>query len=122
MSKQHTAVAARERRHRRVRRKVRGTTVRPRLCVFRSLTHIYAQLIDDDSGRTLMAASDKENEMASQANGKTKTAVAGLVGRLIGQRAREKGIEQVVFDRGGYKFHGRVKALADAAREAGLRF
>jgi large subunit ribosomal protein L18 len=69
-----------------------------------------------------MAASDKENEMAAQANGKAKTAVAGLVGRLIGQRAREKGIEQVVFDRGGYKFHGRVKALADAAREAGLRF
>ena len=72
MSKQHTAVAARERRHRRVRRKVRGTAVRPRLCVFRSLTHIYAQVIDDDSGRTLMAASDKENEMASQANGKTR--------------------------------------------------
>jgi large subunit ribosomal protein L18 len=122
MSKQNTAVAARERRHQRVRRKIRGTAVRPRLCVFRSLTHIYAQVIDDESGRTLTAASDREDEMVSQVDGKTKTAVAGLVGRLIGQRARKKGIEQVVFDRGGYRFHGRVKALADAARETGLRF
>jgi large subunit ribosomal protein L18 len=122
MRKSKTAVAARERRHRRVRRKIRGTAARPRLCVFRSLSHIYVQVIDDDAGRTLTAASDKENDLASQSNGKTKTAVAGLVGQLIGQRARQKGIEQVVFDRGGYRFHGRVKALADAAREAGLRF
>jgi len=122
MTKGKTAVAARERRHQRVRRKVRGTAARPRLCVFRSLSHIYAQVIDDDAGRTLTAASDKEDDLVSQLNGKPKTAVAGLVGRLIGQRAREKGIEKVVFDRGGYRFHGRVKALADAAREAGLRF
>jgi large subunit ribosomal protein L18 len=122
MRKSKTAVAARERRHQRVRRKIRGSAARPRLCVFRSLSHIYVQVIDDDAGRTLTAASDRENDLASQSNGKTKTAVAGLVGRLIGQRAREKGIEQVVFDRGGYRFHGRVKALADAAREAGLRF
>jgi large subunit ribosomal protein L18 len=122
MTKGKTAVAARERRHQRVRRKIRGTAARPRLCVFRSLSHIYVQVINDDAGRTLTAASDRENDLVSQSNGKTKTAVAGLVGRLIGQRAREKGIEQVVFDRGGYRFHGRVKALADAAREAGLRF
>ncbi len=129
MTKTRTAVAARQRRHRRVRKKIRGTAARPRLCVFRSLSHIYAQVIDDDAGRTLMAASDLEEALASQANGlpagrqgKTKTAVAGLVGELVGRRAREKGIEQVVFDRGGYKFHGRVKALAQAAREAGLRF
>ncbi len=122
MRKSKTAVAARVRRHQRVRRKIRGTAARPRLCVFRSLSHIYVQVIDDDAGRTLTAASDRENDLASQSNGKTKTAVAGLVGRLIGQRARQKGIEKVVFDRGGYRFHGRVKALADAAREAGLRF
>jgi large subunit ribosomal protein L18 len=122
MTKQKTAVAARKRRHERVRKKIRGTAARPRLCVFRSLSHIYAQVIDDDAGRTLTAASDLEAALAAQVNGKTKTDVAGLVGELVGKRAREKGIEQVVFDRGGYKFHGRLKALAEAARQAGLRF
>lgn len=122
MKKTKTARAARIRRHKRVRRKVRGTAQRPRLCVFRSLSHIYAQVIDDDAGRTLVAASDLEPEARSQVDGKTKNEVARLVGGLVGKRATEHGIDQVVFDRGGYKHHGRVKALADAAREAGLRF
>lgn len=122
MTKERTAVAARKRRHRRVRRKVRGTPGRPRLAVFRSLSHIYAQVIDDDSGRTLVAASDLEQAVRGKLDSKTKTDTAGLVGDLIGRRAVEKGIQQVVFDRGGYKFHGRVKALAEAARAAGLKF
>jgi large subunit ribosomal protein L18 len=122
MKAKKTAWAARVRRHRRVRKKVRGTAVRPRLCVFRSLSHIYAQVVDDESGRTLVAASDLEAEMRSDGKDATKTAIAGKVGALLGRRSREKGIEQVVFDRGGYKYHGRVKALAEAAREAGLKF
>jgi large subunit ribosomal protein L18 len=119
-TKGKTAVAARLRRHERVRKQVRGTASRPRLCVFRSLSHIYAQVIDDVAGRTLAAASDVEKALT--VDGKKKTEVAGAVGELVAQRAREKGIEQVVFDRGGYRFHGRVKALAEAARKAGLRF
>ncbi|MDI6858813.1 MAG: 50S ribosomal protein L18 [Dehalococcoidia bacterium] len=122
MAEERTAVAARKRRHKRVRRRVKGTPGRPRLAVFRSLSHIYAQVIDDDSGRTLVAASDLEQAVRSRMDSKTKTNIAGLVGELIGRRAIEKGIQQVVFDRGGYKFHGRVKALAEAARAAGLKF
>lgn len=122
MSRKKTAVAARKRRHLRVRRKVRGSPERPRLAVFRSLSHIYAQVIDDESGRTLAAASDLEQVVRSQTDSKTKTDTASLVGDLIGKRALQKGIRQVVFDRGGYKFHGRVKALAEAARAAGLKF
>jgi large subunit ribosomal protein L18 len=122
MKRTKTARAARIRRHRRVRRRVRGTAQHPRLCVFRSLSHIYAQVIDDDAGRTLVAASDLDPEARSQVDGKTKSEAARLVGDLLGKRAVERGIGQVVFDRGGYRFHGRVKALADAAREAGLRF
>lgn len=114
--------AARVRRHRRVRRKVVGTAERPRLCVFRSLNHIYTQVIDDGGGHTLVAASDLEADIRQQANGKRKTEVAGLVGQRLAERALEKGIGTVVFDRGGYKFHGRVKALADAARQGGLVF
>jgi len=121
-AKGKTAVAARQRRHERVRGKVKGTASRPRLCVFRSLSHIYAQVIDDDAGRTLAAASDIEKMLATSRDGKKKTDVAVAVGEIVAQRAREKGIEQVVFDRGGYRFHGRVKALAEAARKAGLRF
>jgi len=121
-AKGKTAVAARHRRHERVRAKVKGTASRPRLCVFRSLSHIYAQVIDDGAGRTLAAASDTEKALASNRDGKKKTDVAVAVGELVARRAREKGIEQVVFDRGGYRFHGRVKALAEAARKAGLRF
>ena len=121
-TKGKTAVAARQRRHERVRNKVKGTATRPRLCVFRSLTHIYAQVIDDVAGRTLAAASDVEKTLAAARDGKKKMDVATAVGDLIARRAREKGVEQVVFDRGGYRFHGRVKALAEAARKVGLRF
>lgn len=110
------------RRHRRVRAKVRGTAARPRLNVFRSLQHIYAQLIDDTAGHTLAAASTLDRELrASLKNGGTVEA-ARAVGKLIAERGRALGIEKVVFDRGGYKYHGRVQALADSAREAGLVF
>ncbi|MCH8900978.1 MAG: 50S ribosomal protein L18 [Chloroflexi bacterium] len=122
MKRTKTPYAARLRRHLRVRKKVRGTPQQPRLVVFRSLGHIYAQVIDDVAGHTLAAASDLEKTIRSQVNGKPKTAVAKLVGELVAQRARERGVGQVVFDRGGYRFHGRVKALADSAREAGLTF
>jgi len=109
-------------RHLRVRRKVRGLPQRPRLSVFRSHAHVYAQLIDDAVGTTLASASSLEDPVRAARNGKSKSEVAKLVGRLIAQRAQKKGIAAVVFDRGGYKFHGRVKALADAAREGGLIF
>ena len=122
MKRQKTSYAARLRRHLRVRKKVRGTAQRPRLSVYRSLSHIYAQVIDDDTGRTLAAASDVEAAARGEVNGKRKTEVAKMVGELIAQRARERGITQVVFDRGGYQFHGRVKTLADGARGAGLTF
>lgn len=114
--------AQRKRRHLRVRRKVTGTPQRPRLAVYRSLSHIYAQVIDDTQGHTLVAASSLDSLIREQRNGKSKTEVARLVGDLLAQRARERGIAQVVFDRGGFKYHGRVKALADAAREKGLIF
>jgi len=122
MKRQKTAYAARLRRHLRVRKKVHGSPQQPRLSVYRSLSHIYAQVIDDESGRTLAAASDVEAAARGQAKGKPKTDVAKLVGELVAQRALERGISQVVFDRGGYQYHGRVKALAAAAREAGLKF
>jgi large subunit ribosomal protein L18 len=112
----------RKRRHLRVRAKLSGTAERPRLNVFRSSAHTYAQLIDDTAGHTLAAASSREAEALSAAEGSTKTERAKAVGQLIGERAKAAGIERVVFDRGGYKYHGRVKALADAAREAGLDF
>jgi len=92
------------------------------LCVFRSLNHIYAQVIDDSKGHTLASASTLDPEMKSEAMGKAKTGMAELVGSLVAKRALSKGISQVVFDRGGYKYHGRVKALAEAARQAGLKF
>ncbi len=113
---------ARKRRHERVRKRVEGTTSRPRLCVFRSLNHIYAQVVDDKDGRTVATASTLDTGIKSSSESKNKKAMAELVGKLIAERTKEKGIEQVVFDRGGYKYHGRVKALADAARGAGLRF
>jgi len=112
--------AARARRHRRIRKRVIGTPARPRLSVFRSLKHIYAQVIDDSRGMTLASASS--NEVKLRGNDGVKVSRAQSVGSLIAQRAREKGVEKVVFDRGGYIYHGRVKALADAAREAGLDF
>jgi large subunit ribosomal protein L18 len=105
--------------HQRIRRKVHGTTERPRLAVFRSLKHIYAQVIDDAQGRTLAAASSTEKSAAA---GGGNLAGAREIGKVIAARAKEKGISKVVFDRGGYLYHGRVKALADAAREAGLEF
>jgi len=112
----------RERRHRRIRKRVVGTPERPRLNVFRSLKHIYAQIIDDSRGHTLVAASTLEPEVRAQINGMSKVEQASVVGRVLAQRAREVGIRQVVFDRGGYKYHGRVKALAEGAREGGLVF
>ena len=122
MKKTATMRAARIRRHARVRRRVKGTPERPRLAVFRSLSHIYAQVIDDVDGKTIAAASDVESDLASKVNGKKKEEVATLIGSLVAERAREKGVTKVVFDRGGFVFHGRVKALAEAAREGGLEF
>lgn len=106
--------------HRRIRRKIRGTSERPRLAIFRSLAHIYAQVIDDAQGRTLVSASSVEKDGPVKSGG--NVAAAKAVGKLIADRAKEKGVRRVVFDRGGYLYHGRVKALADAAREAGLEF
>ncbi len=111
-----------DRRHRRVRAKVDGTAARPRLNVFRSLTNIYAQVIDDLSGHTLASASTIDNEIAKQIDGKTKREAAKIVGQVLAQRAKEAGISSVVFDRGGYQYHGRVAALAEGAREGGLNF
>jgi large subunit ribosomal protein L18 len=122
MKRQKTAYHARLRRHLRVRKKVEGSPARLRLSVYRSLTHIYAQVIDDVAGRTLAAASDIETALRGSKDGKKKTDVAKLVGELIGKRAVEQGISHVVLDRGGYRYHGRVKALADGARSAGLQF
>lgn len=113
---------ARRRRHERVRKRVKGTTSRPRLCVFRSLNHIYAQVVDDKDGYTIATASTLDTDIKGDSKSKNKKAMAELVGKLIAERTKKEGIEQVVFDRGGYKYHGRVKALADAARGAGLRF
>jgi large subunit ribosomal protein L18 len=109
----------RVRRHNRVRRKIQGTHERPRLAVFRSNRYIYAQVIDDEAGSTLVAASSQEAALRDRT---LTVETAGEVGKLIGERASEAGISTVVFDRGGYRFHGRVKALADAARDAGLEF
>jgi len=103
-----------------VRKKVQGTAERPRLNVFRSMKHIYAQVIDDRLGRTLVSASTLDPAIREELNGLKKTEQARIVGRLVGQRTVETGITAVVFDRGGYKYHGRVRALADGAREAGL--
>ncbi len=113
---------ARIRRHRRVRAKISGTPGRPRLNVFRSLSHIYAQIIDDEAGHTLVSASTVDREVRGQVEEKSKTEAAQLVGQLVAKRAQEIGVKEVVFDRGGFRYHGRVKALADAAREAGLEF
>jgi large subunit ribosomal protein L18 len=115
----HTAHVARLRRHHRVRRRVAGTPERPRLAVFRSNQHIYAQLIDDVAGRTIAAASDAEPDMRESG---TKTARAQAVGKRLAERSKQAGIDAAVFDRGGFRFAGRVKALADAAREEGLVF
>jgi len=112
----------RQRLHDRIRKKIRGTQERPRLAVFRSQGHIYAQVIDDDAGQTLCAASSLDKDLRAKAKRGGNVAAAKDVGALIASRAREKGLAAVVFDRGGFHYHGRIKALADAAREAGLKF
>jgi large subunit ribosomal protein L18 len=112
----------RNRIHRRIRKKLAGTPARPRLAVFRSQSHIYAQIIDDDGGRTLAAASSLDKDVKGDHKRGANVAAAKAVGNLIATRAKEKGIEAVVFDRGGFQYHGRIKALADAAREGGLKF
>ena len=112
----------RQRVHKRIRRKVAGTTQRPRLAVFRSVKHIYAQVIDDTVGHTLAAASSNEKSDKKEVKNGGNVAGAKAVGKLLAERAKDKGVKTVVFDRGGYLYHGRVKALADAAREGGLEF
>ena len=112
----------RQRVHERVRRRVVGTTERPRLCVYRSLGHIYAQVIDDHSGRTLASASSLDKGTRANIKGGGNIAAAKIVGKTVAERSLAAGIQQVVFDRGGYMYHGRVEALANAAREAGLKF
>jgi large subunit ribosomal protein L18 len=112
--------AARRKRHDRIRLTMAGTAGRPRLAVFRSLNHIYAQVIDDASGRTLAAASTVEKDLRGSKS--TKSEEAAVIGRLIAERSKAAGIERVVFDRAGFRYHGRIKSLADAAREAGLEF
>jgi len=114
--------AVRKARHDRIRRHINGTPERPRLNVYRSLNHIYAQLIDDIAGITLVAASTQDAELKGKLDDKSKVEAAGLVGELIGSRAKEKGVSKIVFDRGGYLYTGRVAALAEGARKAGLDF
>ena len=113
---------ARTRRHLRVRMKISGTPERPRLNVYRSIKHIYAQVIDDTQGHTVAAASTLDKEVVPQLDGKSKKEQAALVGKALAERTIAAGITDVVFDRGGYQFHGRVKALADSARKSGLKF
>jgi large subunit ribosomal protein L18 len=120
MTQLATRGGARRKRHDRIRLTLAGTAGRPRLAVFRSLNHIYAQVIDDASGRTLVAASTVEKEL--RGSKATKSEEAASIGRLIAERAKEAGIERVVFDRAGFRYHGRIKSLADAARDAGLDF
>ncbi len=117
-----TPVLARQRRHARVRKSVAGTPARPRLNVFRSAQHIYAQVIDDVAGHTLAAASDADKALAGEVKGKNKTERAAVVGKAIAERAKANGVSLVVFDRGGYRYHGRVAGVAGAARDAGLKF
>jgi large subunit ribosomal protein L18 len=120
MTKVASRGAARQKRHDRIRLRLEGTESRPRLAVFRSNIHIYAQVIDDGTGKTLAAASTVEKELRGSKS--TKTEEAAVVGRLIAERAKTAGVERVVFDRAGFRYHGRIKSLADAAREAGLDF
>lgn len=113
---------ARIRRHKRVRKQIRGNPERPRLNVYRSLTDIYVQMIDDEAGQTIVSASTLDKGLRAEIKGKSKIEQARLVGEAVADRAKERGITKVVFDRGGYKYSGRVKALADGAREGGLEF
>ncbi|VEN74788.1 50S ribosomal subunit protein L18 [Candidatus Desulfarcum epimagneticum] len=119
LSKKKTA---RLKRKKRIRKKVSGTAQRPRLTVFRSARHIYAQVIDDTQGRTLVSVSTLEKDLKAQVESKGKIDSAVMAGKMIGERALSQGIERVVFDRNGFRYHGRVKAISDSAREAGLKF
>ena len=122
MAKNQTSKAKRLIRHKRVRRKITGSSERPRLSVYRSLNHVYVQVIDDTNGATIAAASSLDPTILTQREGKEKSEISTMVGQLIAERAKNQGIQSVVFDRGGFKFHGRTKALADAARKGGLVF
>jgi large subunit ribosomal protein L18 len=122
MATNKTRSVARNRRHARVRKNVHGTPERPRLNVFRSLAEIYVQVIDDEAGRTMVSASSVDHELRAKMKSLKKSEQARLVGQAIAERAKALGIQQVVFDRGGYRYQGRVKALAEAAREGGLEF
>ncbi|MBQ9892670.1 MAG: 50S ribosomal protein L18 [Bacteroidales bacterium] len=115
-------IERRRRIHYRIRKKVNGTAERPRMVVFRSNKQIYVQVIDDEQGRTLVAAASNDKALAAECKGKSGIEAAAIVGKAIAERAKEAGIQSVAFDRGGYLFHGRVKSLADAAREGGLDF
>jgi large subunit ribosomal protein L18 len=117
-----TKEQVRQRLHDRIRKKIRGSETRPRLAVYRSQGHIYAQVIDDDAGRTIVAACSLDKDVKAKHKRGGNLAAAKEVGGLVASRAKQKGIELVVFDRGGFQYHGRIKALADAAREAGLKF
>lgn len=122
MGKKLSRSKARKRRHLRVRKRVNGTADRPRLNVFRSLSQIYAQVINDEIGTTLISASSIDRDLRKNMKGKTKTEQAEQVGKVVAERAKSQGIDQVIFDRAGYRYIGRVKALADGAREGGLQF
>ena len=113
---------ARLKRKKRIRKTIVGTQLRPRLCVFRSARHIYAQVVDDSQGQTLAAASSLEKAVQASEDIKNKKSAANLVGKLVAERALEKGVKQIVFDRNGFLYHGRVKAVSDGARESGLKF
>lgn len=113
---------AREKRHYRLRNKISGTHTRPRLAVFRSNKHIYAQIIDDVAGNTIVSASTMEKAIAETLKSTSNVEAASEIGKIIGKRAVEKGIQEIIFDRGGYVYHGKIKALAESAREAGLQF
>lgn len=122
MARINSRSAARKRRHTRVRKQISGTIERPRLNVFRSVSEIYAQVIDDEAGQTLASVSTIDHELRAELEGKSKIEQARMVGEALAGRAKSKGIEKVVFDRGGYRYSGRVKALADGARKGGLEF
>ncbi len=122
MSKSKTRSEARDRRHKRVRSRITGTPERPRLSIYRSLSEIYAQIIDDKAGLTLTSASTIDHDLRTSVDGMKKSEQARKIGQALAERAKAKGIKQVIFDRGGYRYIGRVKALADGAREGGLEF
>jgi large subunit ribosomal protein L18 len=122
MGSTNVKTEARQKRKQRIRRKVTGTTERPRLSVFRSSKHIYAQVIDDTLGQTLAAASSMEKDLKARTDFENKVAKASYIGKLVAERAKEKGVSRVVFDRNGFMYHGRVRALSDGAREGGLNF